>query len=56
MLALWKFDVTISLQDDLISKFESTINVKIVEVIVFNKYIIYIKKLRANNLTTLKKN
>ncbi len=56
MLALWKFDVTISLQDDLISKLESTINVKIVEIVMLNKYIIYMKKLKANSLITLKKN
>ncbi len=56
MLALWKFDVTINLQNDLISKLELTINVKIVKIIVLNKYIIYMKKLKANNLTTLKKN
>ncbi len=56
MPTLWKFDVTISLQDDSISKLELTINVKIVETIVPNKYMIYMKKLRANNLATLKKN
>ncbi len=56
MLALWKFNVTISLQDNSISKLKLTINVKIVKIIVLNKYMIYMKKLRANNLTTLKKN
>jgi len=56
MLALWKFDVIVNLQNDSISKLELTINVKIVKTIVPNKYMIYMKKLRANNLTTLKKN
>jgi hypothetical protein len=56
MLALWKFNVIVSLQDDPISKLELVINVKIVKTIVPNKYMTYMKKLRANNLATLKKN